>query len=130
MIVLPDTSIWVDYFRDHEPASGHVEVLVQEGALAICGPILAELVAGADAPQRNEVRVALSTLPYVDLGRDEWRQAGELSHELRRRGQVVPLMDVLIAVAATRSEAALWTRDRDFARIAEVAPALTLYDAG
>jgi predicted nucleic acid-binding protein len=70
--------------------------------------------------------LALASLPNVELGRDAWTLAGELAHELRPRGETVPLLDVLIAVAAMRSGVSLWTRDLDFERIAGVVPDLEL----
>jgi predicted nucleic acid-binding protein len=41
----------------------------------------------------------------------------------------VPLTDIEIAVAAIESGAALWTRDGDFERIAQVVPELKRYRA-
>jgi predicted nucleic acid-binding protein len=124
--VLPDTSVWVDYFRGTEPAATQLGRLLTEEPPSICGAILAELVAGAPAAQREDLWLALASLPFVELGRDAWTLAGELVHELLRRGTSVPLLDVLIAVASMRAGASLWTRDQDFERIAEVAPELEL----
>lgn len=94
---------------------------------SICGPILAELVAGTPVSQREDVWLALGRLPFVELGRDAWTRAGELAHELRSGGAGVPLIDLLIAVAAVRADASLWTRDTDFERVAGVLPDLKLY---
>lgn len=127
MTILPDTSIWIDYFRGTEPAATELDRLLADEPPALCGPILAELVAGLATDQRDDVWLALSSLTFVELGRDAWTQAGELAHELRRRGASVPLLDLLIAVAAVRADAALWTRDTDFERISDVLPDLQLH---
>lgn len=127
MTVLPDTSIWVDYFRGAEPAATSLDRLLAEEEPVMCGPILAELVAGVTATRRDELWLALAGLPFVELGREAWARAGEVAHELRARGARVPLLDVLIAVAAIRSGASLWTRDGDFERIAQVVPDLQLH---
>jgi predicted nucleic acid-binding protein len=124
--VLADTSIWVDYFRGSEPAATELDRLLAEEELVVCGPILAELVAGVAPAQREELWLALASLPFVELGRDAWARAGELANGLRSRGARVPLLDLLIAVAAVRAEAFLWTRDGDFERISEVLPDLRL----
>jgi predicted nucleic acid-binding protein len=124
--VLPDTSVWIDYFRGTEPTATQLGRLLTDEPPSICGPILAELVAGTPATQREDVWMALASLPFVELGRDAWTLAGELAHELRRRGTSVPLLDVLIAVAAVRAKTSLWTSDHDFERIAEVMPELEL----
>ncbi len=43
----------------------------------------------------------------------------EVGRILRNGGQFLPFTDLVIAVAAVRSGAALWSRDEDFRRIAE-----------
>jgi predicted nucleic acid-binding protein len=123
---LPDTSIWVDYLRGVEPVATELDRLLADEPPVICGPILAELLAGVAPAQRNELWLALASLPYVELGRDAWAQAGELARELRSAGTTVPLLDVLIAIAAVRAEASLWTRDTDFERVAGIVPDLRL----
>lgn len=129
MSVLPDTSIWIDFFRGCAPAAAGVDRLLSDGALTICGPVLAELLAGTPVPQREDLWLALGSLPFADLDQAGWAEAGTVSHELRRRGHSVPLVDVAIAVAAVRAGATLWTRDDDFLRIAEALPRLGLYEA-
>jgi predicted nucleic acid-binding protein len=118
--VLPDTSVWIDYFRGVEPGATELGTSLADEPPWICGPILAELIAGTPAAQREDVWLALSSLPFVELGRDAWVRAGELAHDLRRRDDSVPLIDLLIAVAAVRADAELWTRDSDFERVAGV----------
>jgi predicted nucleic acid-binding protein len=125
--VLPDTSIWVDYFRGTEPTATALDRMLADEEPVMCGPILAELLAGAPPSRRDELWLALASLPFAESGRDAWAQAGELAQELRSRGGAVPLLDILIAVAAVRANAALWTRDRDFERVAAVLPELELH---
>lgn len=127
MSVLPDTSIWIDYFRGTEPVAHDLGRLLAGEQPWICGPILAELVAGTPVERREDIWLALAGLPYVDLDRMAWTRAGELAHALRARGESVPLLDLLIAVAAVFGDAALWTRDRDFLRVQRVLPELRLH---
>jgi predicted nucleic acid-binding protein len=124
--VLPDTSVWIDYFRGVEPGATELGTSLADKPPWICGPILTELIAGTPVAQREDVWLALSSLPFVELGRDAWLRAGELAHDLRRRGDTVPLIDLLIAVAAVRADAELWTRDTDFERVGGVLPDLRL----
>ncbi len=127
MTVLPDTSIWVDYFRGTEPVASALDRLLAAESPFICGPIVGELLAGVTPTQRDDVWLALASLPFVELGRDAWAQAGELAHDLRKRGDGVPLLDVVIAVAAVRADASLWTRDRALERIVGVLPDLRVH---
>jgi predicted nucleic acid-binding protein len=125
--VLPDTSIWVDFFRGREPEAGGLEQLLGEDELVTCGPILAELLAGADRAQRATLWLALGALPAIELDVAAWREAGEVASDLRSLGETTPLLDILIGVAAVRAGAALWTRDADFERMRAVLPGLALY---
>ena len=127
MSVLPDTSIWVDYLRGVDPVASELDRLLTAEPPTMCGPILAELLAGVASTQRDELWLALASLPYVELDRGSWALAGELAQELRARGCVVPLVDLVIAIAAVRADVALWTRDRDFDRVAEIFSELRLF---
>ena len=128
MRVVPDTSIWIEFFRrGSDQSADELDRLLREDSVLLCGPILAELLAGAPDEHRTELWLALGSLPWIDLDHAGWREAGELAHALRRRGHSVPLLDLIIAVACARAEAVLWTRDRDFERVTEVLPGLELY---
>ncbi len=129
-MVLPDTSVWVDYLRlgERGPAA-ELDDLLAGGRVLVCGPVAAELVAGVAEGRRAELWALLAGLPWADAERADWRAVGELAGALRRAGTSVPLTDVHIAVAAMSAGARLWSRDTDFARIAELAPDLALHPA-
>jgi len=127
MRLLPDTSIWVDYLRTGRHGSaGELDDLLAEDSVFICGPVAAELLAGAGEDRRDDLWIALGGLPWAELDHEAFREVGHVANDLRRRGDMVPLTDVMIAVAAARSDLSLWTRDGDFERIQGVLPALVL----
>lgn len=129
MTVLPDTSIWVDYFRrGRDPTTGHLDHLLEDREVVICGPVVAEILAGTEPEARSMVWTSVGSITWVDLPPETWRRIGEASYDLARHGQRVPLTDVIIAVAAIEGDAALWTRDRDFDRIEPVLTDLSLYE--
>ena len=128
MRLLPDASVWVDYLRGRDAAvvdelDGHLE----RESVFMCGPVIAELLAGTAVERREDLWLALGSLPWSDLDQLAWQQIGELAFELRRRGTPVPIIDIAIAVSALNVEAELWTRDADFQRIREALPALNLH---
>ncbi len=127
MIVLADSSIWIDYLRGRDPIASQLATLLDEGSVVLCGPVLAELLAGTPADMRSELRLALGALPALEIDGPMWHEAGERAFDLRRRGGTVPLLDIVIALAAVRAEADLWTRDRDFERVREVLGTLRLH---
>lgn len=128
--VLPDTSVWVDYLRNGP--RGRVEAL--DGLLAsrdamICGPVIAELLAGVLKPEEPELRLRLAGLPWAELDHEAWQQVGDVSHTLRAAGTPVALTDIEVAVAAVRAGAKMWSFDADFETIAGVLPDLQLFAA-
>lgn len=125
MTVLADTSIWVDYLRRGTggPAA-ELDELLASGEVVLCGPVVAELLAGVAEARRSELWQLLAGLPWADLGRPEWRRVGDVAAAVRRSGTSVALTDIEIAVAAVAVDAHLWSRDSDFDRIAAVLPDL------
>lgn len=129
MIVLPDTSIWVQYLRHGRtrPVGLALDELLDDRAVVVCGPVLAEVLAGTPADGRPELWSLLSVLPWARLNETEWRLVGDVAAGLREQGQTVAMTDITIAVAAAAIGASLWSRDSDFARIERVLPTLSRY---
>lgn len=127
-MVLPDTSVWIPYFRNSSGADGdRLEALIMDGEVAICGPVLAGLLGGADDTQRDWIRDTVGDLPWADLDHASWRDIGSIARRLRQAGQTLPLTDLAIAVAAARAAYSLWSFDSDFERIAPALDGLELY---
>lgn len=128
MSVLADTSIWIDYLR--EGASGRaapLDALLEANEVVVCGPVVAEILAGATKDDRERLGRLFSALPWAPIDRGTWLQVGEVAARLRDRGETVPLTDIQIAVAAASGDAQLWARDTDFDRIEAVLPELGRY---
>lgn len=90
-MLLPDTSIWVAFLR---PGSAELTQelthLLDRGEVMVCGPVLAELVAGASPPDRAALLSSLAGLPWADIGRSEWHAVGLAAAELRAAGGPSP----------------------------------------
>lgn len=128
MNILPDTSIWVDYLNGADASLvDRMDRSLDRESVFVCGPVMAELLVGTSPEDRDDLWLAVGSLPWVDLDQVAWRAIGELGHALRQLGASVPLVDVAIAVAALNGEAELWTRDTDFIRIRDAAPDLVLH---
>jgi predicted nucleic acid-binding protein len=129
-MVLPDTSVWIPYFRSRSGADGdRLEALIAAREVVVCGPVLAELLAGAGEAQREAIAGTVGGLPLAELDRAAWEGVGQLARRLRQIGQTLPLTDLTIAVAAACGGHSLWSLDSDFERIAPVLDGLELYAA-
>jgi tRNA(fMet)-specific endonuclease VapC len=130
-VVLPDTSVWIPYFRSAKGADGDLlEALIREGEVTICGPVLAELLGGANEAQRSSIVATVGDLPWADLGHAAWQAVGALARRLREEGRTLPLTDLAIAVAAALGGHVLWSLDSDFERIVPALDGLELYRPG
>lgn len=127
-MVLPDTSVWVDFSRRGVRGRGAgMRALLDGGEVVTCGPVAAELLAGADGEVAERIWETLSSLPWAQLDQAAWREVGALARRLRRGGRTLPLTDLAIAVAAARGGHAVWALDGDFERIAGALDTLELH---
>jgi predicted nucleic acid-binding protein len=126
--VLTDTSVWVQYLRRGRAGkAARLDDLLAQGEVVVCGPVVAELVAGTPSARRAELTALLQALPWADLGHADWTRVGEVAARLREQGITTALTDVEIAVAAVRVHAEVWTYDSDFTRITKVLDSLSLF---
>ena len=129
-MVLPDTSVWVDFARrGAKGPAATLHDLLERGDVATCGPVAAELLAGADGEVAERISATLKSLPWADLDQAGWHDVGAVARRLRGKGQTLPLTDLAIAVAAARAGYVLWSFDSDFERLQPVVDGLEIYAA-
>lgn len=134
-MIVPDTSVWVDYLRagsfppSQRTSSSKAEdldSLIRQEQILTCGPVVAEVLAGARGGQRDELAKQLGAQPWIDISRADWLKIGHIAAKLQETGQTTPLVDIQIAVCAAHAKAELWTLDHDFERIAGALDGLRL----
>lgn len=117
--IIVDTTIWIEFFRKPESTvSDHVKDLLRQRRVVMVGMVLSEIAQGVKDPK--EAKLVLSSftkLPYSEMTRDRWRQAGEISASLRKKGSTIPLSDLIIAACALAEECEVYTLDPHFKRI-------------
>jgi predicted nucleic acid-binding protein len=129
-VVLPDTSVWVDFSRrGGRGRAAAMRGLLDAGEVATCGPVAAELLAGAAGEVAERMGEMLSSLPWAELGPAAWHEVGATANRLRRTGETLPLTDLAIAVAASRAGHVVWSFDFDFERIQPALDGLELYES-
>jgi predicted nucleic acid-binding protein len=130
-VVLPNTSVWVDFSRrGAQGRAAGLRDLLDGGEVATCGPVVAELLAGAEGVVAERMWEMLSSLRWTELDTFGWQQVGLTARRLRAAGAILPLTDLTIAVASARAGFGLWSFDGDFERIAPLLEGLELYEPG
>jgi predicted nucleic acid-binding protein len=124
--VLVDTSVWSLALRRADitaPEVGLLRQLVQQGRVAIIGPIRQELLSGirtADSFQRLQEQ--LRAFPDEALETADYERAAEHFNTCRARGIQGSNTDFLICAVAERRAMPILTTDADFEQFARVLP--------
>jgi len=127
MILLVDTSVWIDFFAGRKTRQASIlREGVKEGAdVALTRLILAEILQGVPSdPEFARLRSALSSFRILLPASEEaFVKAASLYRKGRKRGVTIrSLIDCIIAAIAMEHEAVVLHRDRDYDRIATFAP--------
>ncbi|MBN1104573.1 MAG: PIN domain-containing protein [Deltaproteobacteria bacterium] len=100
--MIVDTCVWIEFFRG--PESDVARALrgqLMERRVVMVRMVLAEILQGIrNVKEAQAVKEALGRLPCLEITREMWEKAGDLSASLRKRGKTIPLSDLVIAAAA------------------------------
>jgi len=121
-----DSSVWIDHFRT---PGGRADVAgaLDARRVVMCGPIAGELLSGVRGEPALLLGRRLRGLRWIAMVEPtDWFSAADLRARSAARGRPIALLDALVAALASRVQAQLWTLDRDFEAIAEVARDLDL----
>jgi predicted nucleic acid-binding protein len=115
--------VWVDFLRGEAKAVARLDPLLADGAVAVTGPIRAEVLSGSSSSAQYErLRQLFDGLVAVPDPHALWERVAEYRFALARGGFQAEIVDLAIAVAAFAGGLRLLTRDRDFQRIRTVVP--------
>jgi predicted nucleic acid-binding protein len=98
--------------------------LIDDGRVIVLGPVLAEVVLGCGRRREAEwVASLLSSQDSCQVSEEIWREAGLIGLDLRRKNIVLPLSDLVIAVASMSEGYVLYSTDPHFRSV----PGLKLF---
>lgn len=109
--ILVDTSAWIEFY--HPQGAKRVKQALAEALereeVAVVAPVVVELLRGAKTESAYRVlHDDLRAVSCLPLGWEEAATAAYLGWKLRRAGQSVPTIDLLIAAAAQRHQHEVW----------------------
>lgn len=135
MNVLVDTSVWsLALRRDTPPDIKETQILTRclqrKDAIFSTGIIVQELLQGfRGAKQHDRIVEYLGSLPLIVPELDDHISAAVLQITCRKKGLQIGTIDALLAQLAISHDLELLTTDRDFLRIASLAPLRILTEA-
>jgi predicted nucleic acid-binding protein len=124
-MILVDTSVVIAYQRIADPK---LALLFRTLPVALCGITRAEVLHGARNPaERANVTILLNAFLSLSIADAIWDQVGDNLAVLRAGGLTIPFPDAVLASVAMANGIELWTRDKHFALVQHLLPALKLF---
>jgi len=119
MVVLVDTSIWIDYFRGGNN-SGDLDFLVDENLIVINDIILAELIPYLKIKKQTNVIKLLQEIDRIPLD-IRWDEIIEYQVKCLRGGaNGVGIPDLIIAQSARQNNCKVYSLDKHFRLLNQV----------
>lgn len=117
-MLLPDSTVYIDWLRAGQDPLAMLKPWLLRDEVLCCGLVRCEVLRGIVSKRVSERLTALfDLLPEVKTDEAIWERTARLAWTLDRRGIVLPLSDLLLAVCALHAEATLISTDRHFQRI-------------
>ena len=120
-----DTSVWSEALRRKKNTVNSSETVVRkiienDDEIVILGIILQEILTGISNEKLfSEIKDILDDFVYLEITKNDYIYASELSNKCRSKGIIAGSIDFLIASTAIRNELLLVTFDKDFINISK-----------
>jgi predicted nucleic acid-binding protein len=113
-MILLDTSIWIDYFRQQAAHLNEISVLLQSRQILAYEPVFSELFYGVRNKKELELVKSLwRILPKAPFDPGTILEASLYAQRNTFYQKGIGLMDACIMYAVVRDHALLWTLDKN-----------------
>jgi len=115
--VLIDTSAWIVSFKKkgNDELKEFLKHSLQEGTAATNELIILELLQGCrNREEFQNLKTRLESLDRVEITKGVWGRTFSLGFSLRRKGIIIPTVDLVIACLAMENDYLLLHHDRHF----------------
>ena len=111
-MIIIDTSIWIEFFKNNPEYQAAVKSLLEEQKVLAIECVFAELLQGAKNKREREILSSYwENLPKYECG-DIWIDAGRFSSENKLVSKGIGLIDCVIVVSAKNSGSKIWSLDK------------------
>ncbi|MBQ4496082.1 MAG: PIN domain-containing protein [Spirochaetaceae bacterium] len=120
-MILVDTSVWIDYFRNGSTADA-LDKLIESDMICINDVILSELLPSINQRHEEELKELLLSFPKLQMKID-WNEIVFMQTKNLHNGiNKVGLPDLMIAQNAIQNKVKLFSCDRHFQLIKNLFP--------
>lgn len=127
-MILVDTSVWIEFFRAHEPIFEQLREQVEQRNVVGLECIFGELLQGAKSKrERSLIKTYWKNLAKMEEA-GLWIEAGQHSSRKKLFSKGIGLIDVFIVTASRKHHAPIWTLDKklkSILRTDEIFPVLS-----
>ena len=111
-MILIDTSVWIEFFRQHEPVSSQVSTLLAEQKVITVEPVFSELMFGViKAQDKSIITTFWQILPKIEFVAETMFEASSFAFQNNSQEFKIGLIDAIIIRSAQKSGHLLWTLD-------------------
>jgi len=117
-MIVVDTSVWVDAFRQPAGATNRtLQALIDADEVALALPVRLELAAGLSKRDRPAFLRALTALPLLVPTEETWTLIEGWIHRAADRGQRFSVPDLFVGGLTAEIGGLVWSLDDDFGRM-------------
>ncbi len=111
-MILIDTSVWIEFFRQNEPFSSQVSTLLAEQKVITVEPVFSELMFGViTAQEKSVIKTFWQILPRIEFSADSMFEASSFPFQNNSQELKIGLIDTVIINSAKKGGHLLWTLD-------------------
>lgn len=123
--VVVDTNIWSTVLRrnsvNDEKIKSNLVQLIDEGKVAIIGPIRQEILSGIKDEKRFQIlKEYMEAFQDEPIETNDYENAAAISNKCIAKGIAVTAIDALIVAFAIRNGWEVYTKDKDFDRYEKI----------
>jgi predicted nucleic acid-binding protein len=111
-LIVVDTDVIIDFFRDISPAVNVFAELISSGKAALTSISVFELYAGIEGAKRlRQIETLVQEITVLPLNVIEAAMGGRIYTQLKSRGKLIGTHDILIAAICIANDLPLYTKN-------------------